>query len=127
MSARTGGRESALSISIRLWRASTVARRIDLRDRVERDRRRSGPARGNEQAATLTGGLGHDVSILLGVGRQVGSQPRANTSMTIMRAPQRGHGQGSTRGASGAMCPAFLLANTWTPKVLTHARSAPRI
>ena len=36
-----------------------------------------------------------------------GSQPRAKTSMTIMRAPQRGHGQGSTRGypaaASGAL------------------------
>ena len=47
----------------------------------------------------------HDVSILigigLGVGRDVGSQPRAKTSMTIMRAPQRGQGQGSTRGSSG--------------------------
>src|SRR6185369_9813248 len=36
----------------------------------------------------------HDVSILIGVGagvgRYVGSQPRAKTSMTIMRAPQRG-------------------------------------
>ena len=41
------------------------------------------------------GGLAHDVSILLGVGRHLGSQPRAKTSITIMRAPQRGHGQGS--------------------------------
>jgi hypothetical protein len=39
------------------------------------------------------------VSILLGVGRHLGWQSRANTSMTIMRAPQRGHEQGSTRGA----------------------------
>jgi hypothetical protein len=60
------------------------------------------PAHRNGRAATSTGGLAHDVSILLGVGRQLGSQPRANTSMTIMRAPQRGHGQGSTRGLSGA-------------------------
>jgi hypothetical protein len=56
------------------------------------------PAHRNGKAATSTGGLAHDVSILIGVGRQLGSQPRANTSMTIMRAPQRGHGQGSTRG-----------------------------
>jgi len=42
------------------------------------------------------------VSNLPGVGRHLGSQPRAKTSMTIMRAPQRGHGQGATRGASGA-------------------------
>ncbi len=60
------------------------------------------PAHRNGKAATSTGGLAHDVSILLGVGRHLGSQPRANTSMTIMRAPQRGHGQGSTRGLSGA-------------------------
>ena len=39
----------------------------------------------------------------VGVGRHLGSQPRAKTSMTIMRAPQRGHGHGSTRGASGAI------------------------
>ena len=46
--------------------------------------------------------LAHDVSFVLGVGRHLGSQLRAKTSMTIMRAPQRGHGQGATRGASGA-------------------------
>jgi hypothetical protein len=60
------------------------------------------PAHRNEQGVTLAGGLGHDVSILFGVARDLGSHPGANTSMTIMRAPQRGHGHGSTRGASGA-------------------------
>jgi hypothetical protein len=65
------------------------------------------PAHRNGKAATSTGGLAHDVSILLGVGRHLGSQPRANTSMTIMRAPQRGHGQGSTRGLSGATSGCF--------------------
>jgi hypothetical protein len=65
------------------------------------------PAHRDEQSATLTGGLAHEVSILLGVGRHLGSQPGANTSMTIMRAPQRGHGQVSTRGASGAVSDCF--------------------
>ena len=51
--------------------------------------------------------LAHDVSILPGVGRHLGSRPRANTSMTIMRAPQRGHEQGSTRGASGVASGCF--------------------
>jgi hypothetical protein len=60
------------------------------------------PAHGREKAATLAGGLAHDVSILFGVGRHFGSQPRAKVSMTIMRAPQHGHGQGSTRSVSGA-------------------------
>src|SRR5262249_56038109 len=46
--------------------------------------------------------LAHDVSILPGIGRHFGSRPRANTSMTIMRPPQHGHGHGSTRGLSGA-------------------------
>ena len=49
------------------------------------------PARRNGKVATLTVGLGHDVSSVLGIGRQRGSQARANTSITIMRAPQRGH------------------------------------
>ena len=65
------------------------------------------PAQWDEQTATLTGGPSHEVSILLGVGRHLGSQPGANTSMTIMRAPQREHGQGSTRGASGATSGCF--------------------
>jgi len=60
------------------------------------------PAHQSRKTATLTEGLAHDVSILLGVGRQLGWQPRANTSMTIMRAPQHGHGYGSTRVACGA-------------------------
>jgi hypothetical protein len=68
------------------------------------------PAHRNGKAATSTGGLAHDVSILIGVGRHLGSQPRANTSMTIMRAPQRGHGQGSTRGLSGATSGCFWRA-----------------
>ena len=43
------------------------------------------------------------MSILIGVGAGVGlgSQPGAKTSMTIMRSPQRGQRQGSTRGSSG--------------------------
>jgi len=61
------------------------------------------PVQRNGKAAALTGGLGHDVSLAVGVGRHLGSQPRVNTSITIMRAPQRGHGQGNTRGASGAI------------------------
>ncbi|MGO9419488.1 hypothetical protein [Roseiarcus sp.] len=65
------------------------------------------PAQQNGKAAALTGGLAHDVSIVLGVGRHLGSHPRAKTSMTIMRAPQRGHGERSTRGASG-VCRAAL-------------------
>jgi hypothetical protein len=60
------------------------------------------PAHQNEKVRTITACLAHEVSILLGVGRHLGSQPRANTSMTIMRAPQREHGQGSTRGASAS-------------------------
>jgi len=60
------------------------------------------PAHGREKAATLAGGLAHEVSLLFGVGRQFGSQPGAKVSMTIMRAPQRGHGLGRTRGVCGA-------------------------
>src|ERR1700751_2904449 len=55
----------------------------------------------------LTVGLSHDVSTLLGIERQLGSQPRANTSIMIIRAPQRGHGQGSTRRASGVISGCF--------------------
>src|ERR1700746_2264953 len=61
-----------------------------------------GPAQGTGKAATVTTGLGHDESILLGVGRHCGSQPGAKVSMTIMRAPQHGHGQGITRGVCRA-------------------------
>src|SRR5467141_3525387 len=62
-----------------------------------------GPAHRNGEIATLKGGLAHDVSILLDIGRHFGSQPRANTSITIMRPPQRTQGQGSTRGVSVAI------------------------
>jgi hypothetical protein len=65
------------------------------------------PAHRNGKVAPLTLGLSHDVSTLLGIGRQLGSQPRASTSITIMRAPQRGHGQGSTRRASGVISGCF--------------------
>src|SRR5207248_1757219 len=62
-----------------------------------------GPADRNGEVARPTEGLAHDVSILLGIGRHLGSQPRANTSITIMRPPQRAQGQGSTRGVSVAI------------------------
>ena len=65
------------------------------------------PARRNGKVARLTVGPGHDVSTVLGIGRQRGSQPRVNTSITIMRAPQHGHGQGSTRRASGVISGCF--------------------
>jgi hypothetical protein len=77
---------------------------LNRRDRVERDHWPGmEPARRNGKVATLTVGLGHDVSTVLGIGRQLGSQPRARISITIMRAPQRGHGQGSTPRASGVI------------------------
>jgi hypothetical protein len=56
------------------------------------------PAHLNEKVM-FTGGLAHEVSILLGAGRHFGSQPGAKTSITIMRPPQCGHGQRSTDGA----------------------------
>ena len=61
------------------------------------------PAHRNGEVAMLTVGLSHDVSTMLGIGHHLGSQPRAKASITIMRAPQRGHGQGSTRRASGVI------------------------
>ena len=75
------------------------------------------PAQRNEKVGTPTEGLAHEVSTLFGVGRHLGSQPRAKTSITIMRAPQRGHGQGRTRGASGARsgCFCWLTAGGATP------------
>jgi hypothetical protein len=97
-----------MGISASARSASAGARRIDRRDRVERDHCAGiEPARRNGKVATLTIGLGHDVSTVLGIGRQLGSQARANTSITIMRAPQRGHGQGSTRRASGVISGCF--------------------
>ena len=81
--------------------------RIDRRDRVERDHCRHRASASERESRELTVGLSHDVSTVLGIGRQRGSQPRANTSITIMRAPQRGHGQGSTRRASGVISGCF--------------------
>jgi hypothetical protein len=50
--------------------------------------------------------LHHEVSILIapdaGVGRCLGSQPRAKVSMMNMRPPQQGHGRGSMRAWSAA-------------------------
>ena len=51
----------------------------------------AGPACWKRKAASLAGRLAHDVSILFGVGRQFGSQPRLKVSMTIMCPPQHGH------------------------------------
>jgi hypothetical protein len=55
----------------------------------------------------------HDVSILIaagaGVGRCFGSQPRSKVSMTIMRAPQHGHGRGSTHSISAELEEAGLF------------------
>jgi hypothetical protein len=62
-----------------------------------------GPAHRNGEVATLTGGLAHDVSILLGIGRHLGSRPGAKVSITIIRPPQRAQGQRSTRGVSVAI------------------------
>src|SRR6476660_6984506 len=66
MSARAGGRESAEGISAGAWSASTGDRRTDGCDCVERDRRRRGATHRNGKAATLTEGLAHDESILIG-------------------------------------------------------------
>src|SRR5215470_1156866 len=68
------------------------------------------PAHRNGKSAMLKRDLAHDVSILLGVARHFGAQPRAKTSITIMRAPQCGHGQGSAGGASGVICGSFFAS-----------------
>ena len=78
------------------------------------------PAHRNGKVATLTVRLGHDVSTVLGIGRQRGSQARANASITIMRAPQRGHGQGSTRRASGVISGWFCGSAGGTTVSYTH-------
>ena len=76
------------------------------------------PGHRNGKSAMLTRDLAHDVSILLGVGRHFGSQPRAKTSITIMRALQCGHGLGSTDGASGVLsgCVCASMAGGSTPR-----------
>ena len=68
-----------MGISASARSESAGARRIDRRDRVERDHCAGiEPARRKGKAATLTVGLGHDVSTVLGIGRQRGSQARAS-------------------------------------------------
>ena len=80
-----------------------------LMDAIERRETAAGvePAHRKGKAASLAERLAHEVSILVGVGQHFGSQPGAKVSMTIMRAPQRGHGHGSTRGVSGATSGCF--------------------
>jgi hypothetical protein len=76
---------------------------------------------GDERLCCEECGGGHEVSIPIGVGadvgRYVGSQPRANISMTIIRPPQRGQGHGRTRGSSWAagFCSSFSMMDGATP------------
>ena len=85
------------------------------------------PAHRTRKTAALTGALGHDLSILVGVGRQLGWPQRANTSMTIMRAPQHGHGYGSTRVVCGAISGCcWRSAAGGTPRGATSERSSLR-
>ena len=74
---------ACMGISASARSASAGARRIDRRDRVERDHCRHRSSASEREVAKLTVGLGHDVSTVLDIGRQRGSQPRANTSITI--------------------------------------------
>ena len=82
------------------------------------------PRRMPLRAASIPSGS-HDVSILIdvgaGVGRYRGSQPRAKTSMIIMRAPQRGQMQGGTRGSSGVA--ACSSSASTTRGIARHRRS----
>src|SRR5271166_2014714 len=101
------GRRAGVSVRMPSRRALGAYRRapgaLIAVNRDERDRRQRGASATERERAALGGGLAHDVSIVLGVGRHLGWRPDANTSITIMRAPQRGHGQGDRRGASGAI------------------------
>jgi hypothetical protein len=101
MPAPGGGRESERSVPAGFEGRQRAPGALIAMNRVERDRRRRGAGATEREGGALTGGLVHDVSFAVGVGRHLGSQPRANTSITIMRAPQRGHGQRSARGSSG--------------------------
>src|SRR5258708_11225224 len=55
------------------------------------------PAHRNGKVATLTVGLSHDVSTLLGIGPHLGSRPRASTSIPSIPSPRPGPGQASSR------------------------------
>ena len=59
------------------------------------------PARRNGKVTTLTVGLSHDVSTVLGIGGQLGSQPRAKISITIMRRRSVGTGKAAHVGRPG--------------------------
>ena len=72
-------------------------------NRAERDGRRREPVQWKGKAAVLGGGLAHDVSIRAWRRPPPRLAAACEASMTTMRAPQRGHGQGATRGASGAV------------------------
>jgi hypothetical protein len=64
------------------------------------------PANGREKAATLAGGLAHDVSPLFGVGRHFGSQPREGLNDDHARATARAWpGQHTQRVRDCAMRP----------------------
>ena len=63
----------------------------------------AGPAHRSENVATLTGGLAHDVSILLGVGRHRGSQPRGRPRS--QSCGRRSVGMGSAAHAARATSP----------------------
>jgi hypothetical protein len=87
MPMRNGGRESEKASRGALGAYQGAPGALIAVNRVERDRRQRGASATEGKAATLRGGLAHDVSVLLGVGRHLGSQPHANTSITIMRVP----------------------------------------
>ena len=57
---------------------------LNRRDRVERDHCRYRASASQRESRELTVGLSHDVSTVLGIGRQRGSRARANISITIM-------------------------------------------
>jgi|SoiMethySBSTD1v2_1073268.scaffolds.fasta_scaffold363282_4 hypothetical protein len=61
---------------------------------------------GDERLCCEECGGGHEVSIPIGVGADVGryggSQPRANISMTIIRPPQRGQERAPSAVFGGA-------------------------
>jgi hypothetical protein len=99
--ARMEGRSSALGILAGGRSASTGDRRIDERHSPGEIAAGMEPAHQGGKVATLAEGLAHDVSILPGVGRHLGSHPRAKTSMTIMRAAGAGMG-GAARAARPA-------------------------
>ena len=82
---------------------------------------RTGRAQTDRKAA---GGerVAHEVSNPLGAGRHLGAQPGANASITIIGAPQRGHGQARTRGAFGATS-GFCCGSAAGGATSRHARA----